>query len=250
MFENWDLAQNNWQTSHTILATLIYTPYLMPNLSVHTDWAKAHFYRLLCNFLTKHLVFLGPQGQLLWGNSGSMAFRPVLKLWRETTWNSHPLFLRYCSKMPRMLSYIGIIRYIPHIFTISEHVFQPWPISLRQLAMLPEFQESSSLIRMQAQFDPAGKTQMNPNDSKLLQVVISPWSWKSSSILWRSTSLPNLQSGPTVPSGSVKSWSLEWWLSLTLLDFLCCSFIGPGRFRRNSQWVSINRGTGYPQIIH
>lgn len=45
--------------------------------------------------------------------------------------------------MPRMLSYIG---YIPHITTL--------PISLRQLAMLPEpassFKKTSYLIRMQA----------------------------------------------------------------------------------------------------
>jgi len=50
-----------------------------------------------------------------------------------------------------MLSYIG---YIPHITTLEHVVFQALPISLRQLAMLPElassFKKTPYLIRMQA----------------------------------------------------------------------------------------------------
>jgi hypothetical protein len=62
----------------------------MPNLSLHTDCPR---HRLLCNFLTKHLVFLGPEGNALGKllEHGLSACPQTLEPQKqhETTWNNH-----------------------------------------------------------------------------------------------------------------------------------------------------------------
>ena len=143
------IAHKNWEGSCVILCRTTHIQlilYLLYSIS-HAQPISAHRLPSTPPALQLPDEAFGVPGArrcqkaMLWGNSWSMAFRPVLKLWNhKNNMKQHETitfetFLKYCSRMPRMLSYIP---HIPHITTLEHVVFQALPISLRQLAMLPE----------------------------------------------------------------------------------------------------------------